>query len=155
MSDRKFIHKISLVVLGLLLMTSAAMAQDATPSQRAEFNKLANERRQALVKLTSLDHQAAAKIKKDEKPVAIFAQQTALQDKLDLLEQRLEILSIRYNLPMPVTSKADASTIDQRTARGINKAFERGRTRAMKQLREDCLQMLETLDFGSFLKSEG
>ena len=142
MLNRKRTNTIVIMAIGLLFVSGPAFAGDITPAQRAEFHKLVNQRNDLERKLLKLDRQASKKIKSGEKPVVIYAGQTAMQDKLDLVEQRMEILSVRYDLAIPARPAAGSDALDARTNRRVNQAFERGRHRAMQRIRQDCLQML-------------
>jgi len=128
-----------------------------TPSQRAEFNKLVMRRNKLHVQLTQLDEQASEMIKRGENAVVVHAQQVSVQDELDLVELQLAIMSTRYNLDVPPVPGRDplpaggVAQSDDAANRGLDKAFARGRERAVKKLADDTDEFLGSIDFNGFL----
>jgi len=156
-------YPLAIMVLGSLLLLgiagiAAAVEVENQTQDKAKFEKLLSERKKLNNQLYQLDRRAAEKIKNGEDPVVIHAEQIGLQDQLDLVELRAEILAIRLGAAVPdlggqsnaygsdtVSNKEDP--VESR-ARDV---LQRGRSRAMNRLRRDCLQLLASIDFSRFL----
>ena len=82
-----------LLAVAVLLPAAPAAAGDTgpTPAVKAEFKKTCSQRTRLVRQLAKLDNQAAEAVAAGEDPVEIHAQQTAVQDELDLVQLRLEI----------------------------------------------------------------
>lgn len=125
--------------------------------ERAEFNKLVYQRNKLHAQLLQLDEQASDLLKGGKRPVVVYASQVSVQDQLDLIELRLAILSTRYGMTVPPVPGRDPgpggaiAAADDLADRHVDKAFARGRERAMNALRKDCDRFLASLDFGAFL----
>lgn len=153
----RFQQLLRLFIIALIGLGAAAVAeaQEATPQQRAEVNKLIRERDQLHQKLETLDRQATEAIKQGQDPLDLHAAQVNVQDELDLVQLRLEILATRYGLPIPAVpgeedvrhTPADTEEMD----RAVRETLARGRNRAMAQLHEEHRLFLASLDFSSFL----
>ena len=142
------------VVAVIALVPIAANADSIRPTDRATFHKLVNERNTLHRKLSKLDRRAADRLKRGDKPVSIHADQVATQDKLDLVELRLEAMAARFGLEVPAVPKPRSpqdAALDS-FAQVANRAFSRGRNRAMDELRRQTLDMLRTIDFTLFLE---
>lgn len=128
-----------------------------TAKQRAEFNKLVLQRNKLYSQLTRLDTRASDMIKGGENAVVVHAQQVSAQDQLDLIELRLAILSTRYGMAVPPVPGRDPDTrgiivaADEGGNRDVDRAFARGRERALSALRKDADRFLASLDFEPFL----
>jgi hypothetical protein len=141
----------------MLAYTPASFAQDVAPEQKAEFRKLVRERDQLHRELLRLDRRATSAMKNGSQPVGLFAEQINVEDRLDLVQLRIEMMSTRYDLPLPALPgennvkgvASETESFDQR----IDQAFARGRTRARTALGRDCAQFLGSLDFTEFLGS--
>jgi hypothetical protein len=141
-----------------LAMTAPGVAQDASPSQKAEFRKLVSERDQLHRQLVQLDRRAAASLREGTEPLGIYAEQINLEDRLDLVQLRLEMMSTRYGLPLPALPgeknidgvASEAESFDYR----VDQAFARGRSRTRTQSRRECDQFLRSLDFSAFLDTD-
>ncbi|MEM8738329.1 MAG: hypothetical protein AAGG38_07620 [Planctomycetota bacterium] len=156
---RKMLAGLSVLVLGLglgFVATPSASAQEASPEQKAEFNRMVRERNQLHRELEGLDAKAARMVKEEKDPIEVNAQQVSTQDQLDLVQLRLEILSMRYGLrlpPVPGTGGSEEETVDGKTKERVmaEKAFSRGRDRALALIREESEQFAASLDFKAFL----
>jgi len=141
----------------LLPAPEAALAQQATPEQRAEVRKLIRQRNRLHQKLEALDQQAAEALKEGRDPVSVHAEQVNVQDELDLVQLRLEMLATRYGLPIPaLPGERDVRTQSDQTEqeeldRAIKESLSRGRNRAMAQVRAEYERFLASLDFTEFL----
>ncbi len=148
----------SLLILPALAGVAAAADSNDQAQDKAQFQKLLSERRKLSTKLYQLDQKAADKIRGGEDPVIIHADQIGLQDQLDLIELRAEILAIRLGETLPdigggnagyeSTSTNEKDPVETR-ARDV---LQRGRSRAMNRLRRDCLQLLASIDFSRFIR---
>jgi hypothetical protein len=140
-------------VLFVCSLSAAAWAQDVTPSQKAEFYRLLNKRNALAAKLGQLDRRAAEALKQGEDPVTIHAAQISTQDQLDMMQLRLELLGTRLGLAIPAMPQTRGDGV---TATGDlirTRDLDRGRSRAVEKLRDDCLRMLRSIDFRPFLDS--
>ncbi len=131
--------------------------QPFTPKQKGEFHKLVIRRNKLHAKLRSLDSQASDLIKSGQRPLVVHAQQVSVQDQLDLVELRLAILGTRHGVwvpPVPGRDPAPDGGLmpqDDPASRSVQRAFARGRDRAVKQLRNDATHFMASLDFWAFL----
>ncbi len=138
-------------------MAPPGMLQPVTPQQRAEFNKLVQQRNALHRKLARLDEEASGRMMHGENPITVHADQVSLQDQLDLMELRLAILGTRYGLPVPPPPGSEGAGAgagaapDDGANRNLDKAFARGRERAMEKIRGDTDKFLADLDFRTFL----
>jgi len=146
---------IGIIVIALPTATPLSAAQTATPEQRAEVRKLIRERDQLHRQLEALDERAAEAIKEGENPVDLHAEQVNVQDELDLVQLRLEILATRYDLPIPaLPGERDVRTDGdeaEEAERAIERSLSRGRTRAMSRVHADYERFLGSIDFSEFL----
>lgn len=142
--------------------TSVAMASQSsrrrlTPEQRMEYSKLVHRRNRLHAELTRLDKQASDLIKKGENPLVIHAEQVSVQDQLDLAELQLAILATRHGVavpPLPGRDPApDSGTVvpEDEWDQDLQRAFARGRERALVSLRRETDRFLASLDFRAFL----
>ena len=129
----------------------------ATPKQKAEFNKLVLRRNKLHMRLELLDEQASELIKRGHDPVVVHAQQVSALDELDLIELQLAMLATRYELTVPPVPGRDPlpngqiARPDDNANRSLDRAFARGRDRAMKLLHEDADRFLSSLDYETFI----
>ena len=138
-----------------LVMPITAVAQEATPSQRAELRQLVRERDQLARRLDALDAAAVARLKAEQPTLEINAQQISVQDQLDLVQLRLEILATRYGLPVPpppseASAESDAKDGQARNAEA-ERAFTRGKQRTLTAVRKEAKQFAAAIDFSAFL----
>lgn len=129
----------------------SASAQEVSPEVRAEFARLTRERAQAHAQLQKLDRQAADRLRDGRNATEVHAEQINTQDKLDLLQLRLEVLATRYGLPLqPVEQPASADGGDP-VRQATDRVFSRGEARAREQLQRDAAELLASIDFSDFL----
>ena len=150
-------HKYAAVVLVVLLggCVATAWGDEVPPEQVVEFRRLVAQRNQLHQKLAALDKQAAETIKRQEQPVRVHAEQIAIEDQLDLIQVRLEMMAMRYDFnipPVPSMEEADGADGETRNRRSASTDFERGRQRALEELRKQTQQMLQSIDYHEFLK---
>ena len=86
--------------------------------------------------------QASALIKNGKNPVVVHAHQVSVQDQLDLVELQIAIQATRYQFPVPPLPGRDTATgstaLSAGQSQNMQKAFARGRERALIQLRSSC-----------------
>ncbi|MBI9016553.1 MAG: hypothetical protein JEZ07_04745 [Phycisphaerae bacterium] len=144
--------KTILIVFGLLMMPSILMAEidQEEIKNKAEFQKLLIQRKNLFNELTKLDQQALEAVKQGQKPTSIHAKQVSVEDKLDLLQLRLETLSIRFGYDIPELKKKDDKATNSQDPAG-NDAFQRGRERTKQQLAQQTKDLMAAIDFNVFL----
>ncbi|WP_432798540.1 hypothetical protein [Poriferisphaera sp. WC338] len=142
-----------LVLMLALATTSFAENKKSQVKERAIYHKLLNERQVIRQRLNQLDRRAAHLMQQGQDPVVLHAEQVSLQDKLDLIELRLEIVAARLGLEVPVGNvEAEAANPDEDPVKAkAYKAFERGRNRTMVRLRQDAKRLLSSINFTRFL----
>jgi len=150
---------VTIMAVAMLLAALPARAGEATTARKAEFRKLVSQRNSLHTKLCQLDQKAADSIKQGNRPVSVHADQVSTQDKLDLLQLKIEVLAARHGMavpPLPSDKDLDGDgRSSDPTALRADRAFRRGRDRALIEVRRECLQFLESLDFEAFLRTEG
>ncbi len=148
----------SKMIIGLTIMMSlisgTCLAQDENEVQaRAEFNKHVLQRNKLLRELGQLDQKALAAVKDEKAATKINAQQVAAEDRLDLIQLRMETLAARYGYVIPEPPKIDEQgRIEGDGKYGLD-AFKRGRDRTQEQLRLQTLRFLASLDFSQLQSS--
>ena len=139
-----------LLIACILLATGGqALANDSqTDIQRkAEFRKLILERNRLHRELQQHDVQAAELVKQGKDATRINAEQITIQDKLDLLQLRIETMAARYDFVIPALP--DDSTASETSQYGLG-AFERGRQRTREELKRQTLRLLASIDYSEF-----
>ena len=143
-----------------IAMTDITLAAPAnpTPEQHTEFNRLISQRDELHNQLETLDREAAQHIKRGDNPLQMHSRQVTVQDQLDLVELRVDILSSRYGLPVPPLpgERAQEGESDRNgRAQSSEEVFTRGRERALVHLRNDLRWMMARIDFETFLRYSG
>lgn len=140
----------AILLFGLLILAECGQKAQANENPdvkaKAEFKKLILQRKQVSAKLEKVDEKALASVKSGDNVAQLHAEQTSLQDRLDLIQLRLETLSARYGYAVPELTKRQADEEKDPQGRPMSSAFDRGRTRTMEQLRLQTLRFLATLD---------
>ena len=86
-----------------------------------------------------------------EDPIEINAEQTAAQDEMDLLQLRLESMSIRHDLPLPRAPKpGDGLNEDKRMETKARSMFLSGQERTNRIVLKRTRRLLSRIDFTSF-----
>ena len=130
---------------------AAASAQEVSPDVRAEFARLVRERAQAHAELQKLDRQAADRVRDGRDATEVYAEQINTEEKLDLVQYRLEVLATRYGLPLTPVEAAEAPDGRDPVQKATDRVFSRGEARARQQLQEDVEELLASIDFSDFL----
>lgn len=140
--------------LMIFAFTGVGMAETVKPSteQMVSFKKKVKERDSLVQKLGTLDRAAADALKRGEKPVRVYADQASVQNRLDLLELQIDLFAARFDMDVPArpSSKRDEAKGSTKTVK-TDRAFVLGQRRAVKQLSDDCQQMMASIDFSAFL----
>lgn len=150
------------VILAMLLAFGAAgtafAGNDAPVEVKREFREKVAQRNRLVRELSQLDGKAADATVAGRDPVELHAEQIEIQDRVDLLQLRLETMAVRWDLQIPEPPSTDPAAIADRdaevTAR-VGAAFDDGRVRADAVLRARCLRMLAAIDYASFLRKDG
>ena len=129
----------------------SASAQEVSPDVRAEFARLVRERAQAHAELQKLDRQAADRLRDGRDATEVHAEQINTQDRLDLLQLRLEVLATRYGLPLAPVQAPPAADGRDPVQQATDRVFSRGEARAREQLQRDAEDFLASIDFSDFL----
>ncbi|MCH2134234.1 MAG: hypothetical protein MK116_10830 [Phycisphaerales bacterium] len=138
-----------LIIGCLVACGSTAMAISAMPDHA---RSLLRERDHLQQQLLRADQQAAEAMLRGEDPVELFAEQTGLQEQVDILQMRLESLAMRLHFDLPPLSM----TIEQFDP---NAALERhiavGRQRAITAMGQHCEvachSIMQDVSFQAFL----
>ena len=141
------------ITLMLTLTTNVQAAPKDVAKERATYYKLLNERQVIRQRLAQLDRRAAQLMQQGQDPVVLHAEQVGLQDKLDLIELRLEIVAARLGFDVPLNDPVPEvnTPADDPVRAKANRAFERGRDRTMTRLRTDAKRLLSSINFTRFL----
>lgn len=138
------------VMLAIAGQTLAIESQSDT-EKKAEFRKLTLQRNQLHNKLNQLDIKAAGFVKANKDATKINAEQVTTQDKLDLLQLRIETLAARYDFTVPdLPNEKTAAEMAQHNANYGIDAFARGRRRTNEELKRQTLRFLASIDYSQF-----
>ena len=142
------------ILIGIVLFCSLSQVGWAVNEEevqaKAEFNKLVLQRNGLHRKLQQADISAVELLKAGKDTTKLNAEQITIQDRLDLIQLRLETMAARHTLAIPpvpkpkVQSGTGGGTADSDLGYAV---FARGRTRTIKQLRLQTLDLLASLDF--------
>jgi len=152
----KSFHVLLTTLTAILMMSLApcpalAGPGETTPAIKAEFKKLCSKRAQLVRTLAKLDNKAADMLASGEDPIEINAEQTAAQDEMDLLQLRLESMSIRHDLPLPSTPKpGDGLDEEKRMETRARSMFLSGQERTNRIVLKRTRRLLSRIDFTSF-----
>ena len=129
-----------------------------TPQQ--QFNLQLRERNTLYRKLYRLDAEAASAVKRGQEPIETYARQQSAQDRLNVIEQRLAILSSRHRFDVPEPPESPSAEAARRALSGNDVTSERrqnaesiaadGIARTEALLREQVRTMLASLAFEGF-----
>lgn len=142
------------VLLCTSLACSPALAADVPTEVKSEFRQNIVKRDRLVRELAAIDAKAADAVAAGKAPMALHAQQTELQDKIDLLQLRIETMAMRWNLdiPSPPQPGTDQMSEARVTEQRIESAFTVGRERTDRALEDRCRTMLASIDYEAFLK---
>lgn len=136
------------------LACSASLAADVPQEVKSEFRQNIVKRDRLVRELAALDSKTADAVAGGKAPMAMHAKQTELQDKIDLLQLRIETMAVRWNLDIPAPPKPGSSEMDAAKVEKdrVESAFLTGRERTDAVLQDRCRQMLASIDYDTFLK---
>jgi len=133
-------------------------AVELTPQQ--QFNGHLRERNSLYRKLYRLDAEAASAVKRGDEPIETYAKQQSAQDRLNVIEMRLAILSSRHGYDVPEPPESPSAEAARRALAGGDATSERrekaesiaadGIARTEALLREQVRTMLAQLAFEGF-----
>jgi len=161
MKMRKYIRAAALVMILLSWGTAALADEQSTIQHKAEFRRLVQKRNKLYAQLRQLDCKAAEEVKQGSEPTRIHARQVTTQDKLDLIQLRLETLAIRNELLIPPLPKDEPDKYHNGKGTGGDSrrveesAFARGRARTRDELKSQTLKLLAAISFEQFLEKTG
>ncbi len=140
-------NRLLLLVLPLIMLSPLSPA--ATPPRTART--LIQERDQLYRQLLHRDQEAVEAWLQGRDAVPIHADQTGLQERIDMLQMRLESLAIRHGFEVPPLSVGTASDSPVLEARHL--AIGRSRTRAALADTGPrvCRAVVGQIDFTDFL----
>lgn len=144
--------RVSTMIAALgLSMTMFGVTLAETPQR--ELEQLAAERQRLHAELTAADRAAARSVLAGEKPFEDYARQTRLQEELDLVSMRMEVLASRHGLALPELSPAEGAE-DEPTA-GVAQARDVlgvGEARTQREMARTTARLLASIDFRGFLE---
>ena len=135
-------NQFALAIVCAACACAPSLATDVPMEVKSEFRQNVVKRDHLIRQLVSIDSKAADAVVAGKAPVSLHAQQTELQDKIDLLQLRIETMAVRWNLEM------SESVLSEKR---IDTAFTTGRERTDRALQDRCRQMLATIDYETFL----
>ncbi len=148
------------VILSLLLSFGTAgttfAGSDVPVEVKREFREKIAQRNRLVRELTQLDAKAADATIAGRNPVQLHSEQIEIQDRVDLVQLRLETMAVRWNLDIPEPPPTDPAMIadrDAEVATRVGATFDDGRVRTDAVLRARCLRMLASIDYTAFLRS--
>ena len=150
-----YFHKFAMLTLVLAGTCSSVMAADGPPKEvKAEFHQNVFKRDRLVRELATLDSKAADAVAAGQKPIDMHSHQVEMQDQIDLLQLRLETMSIRWNMTIPNPPKPGTDSMNESvvTAQKVESVFQDGRVRTDDVLNDRCNHMLASIDCESFLR---
>lgn len=147
----KTMNRYMIVLIAMVVVSGGAFASDIQPEKKAEFRKLVIQRNKLYKQLLTLDKQAASLLKRDKDATQVNGQQVTIQDRLDLIQLRLETMAARYDLSIPDLPSANAQELEDAAKNYGLDAFERGRVRTLHEIKRQTLNLLKSLDYSIIL----
>lgn len=148
-----YTNQFALVIVCAACACAPSLATDVPMEVKSEFRQNVVKRDHLIRQLVSIDSKAADAVVAGKAPVSLHAQQTELQDKIDLLQLRIETMAVRWNLDIPQPPKPGSEEMSESvlSEKRIDTAFTTGRERTDRALQDRCRQMLATIDYETFL----
>lgn len=147
---KSIIVMIMAATLGLL--STPTLAEPPTTEQRTEFFRIKAERDKLYREKDAVTHQATEETKKGNKPVELLARIEALKDQIEQKEDRLRILGVKYGMEVPPPPQP-AKNRKANGKRDPQDYFQGGKAEVIRQLRMECNQFLNQLNFVTFLNA--
>ena len=147
----------TLLIPALLLAgitCSSSLAAEVPQEVKSEFRQNIAKRDRLVRELAGIDNKAADAVAGGKAPMGLHAQQIELQDKVDLLQLRIETMAMRWNLEIPAPPKPGTAEMDKAAndKKMLEDSFQTGRDRTDDVLSDRCRQMLASIDYDSFLR---
>jgi hypothetical protein len=140
------------ILMAIAVVSGSALASDVSTEKKAEFKKLVIQRNQLYKQLLGLDKKAAELVKQDKDITRVNGEQVTIQDRLDLIQLRLETMSARYDLDIPDLPSVKDQQESAIAAKNYGlDAFERGKTRTMLEIKRQTFNLLKSLDYSIIL----
>ena len=142
-----------LTITAVSFITASSFGAEAPREVKSEFRQNIVKRDRLIRELAAVDAKAADAVAGGKEPLAMHAEQVDMQDQIDLLQLRLETMSVRWNMlisppPTPGVDDMDESSIVTNKIQG---AFQDGKDRTDRVLHDRCIQMLGSIDYSAFL----
>ena len=138
------------MLVSAIVLPSAVVVEAASMPRNARV--LLAERDHLQQQLLRTDQAAAEALLRGEDPIELYADQTGLQEQVDIMQMRLESLAMRLDFDLPALS----TTIETRdTGNMLEPHIAIGRQRAQTAMntrcRTACRSILAEVRFDSFL----
>ena len=150
-SYRYIAGMLAVLVITTTSVKAAAGPDTTTPAIKAEFRKLCSKRDHLLRTLVKLDNKAADMVAEGKDPIEINAEQMAAQDEIDLVQLKLESMSIRHDLVLPKPrSHEDYQDGDRELRHKVRAMFLTGHERTSRVMLQRTRIILARIDFTDF-----
>ena len=144
-------HRYQILISVITLLASGSLVWGLAPiPSRAQ--SLLHERDQLQQELLRADQSASQALLRGEDPVELYAEQTGLQEQIDIMQMRLESLAMRMDFDIPPLADSISEfdpdhVLDQSVGIGRRRA-EAAMTR---QCETACVAIVRDMNFNSFL----
>jgi hypothetical protein len=121
-----------------------------------QYRMLLGERDRLARQLYELDRRAAAAMLAGSEPTGLYSDQLAAQDSLDRVELRLQLVAMRVGRAVPPRPTEPASPLAAQAVGSepdYSRAFDRGRDRAVRVLRQQTVDLLASLDLDPMVRA--
>ncbi|MEM6457770.1 MAG: hypothetical protein AAF710_00085 [Planctomycetota bacterium] len=134
--------------------TESSTFQDRRQADSRKFNKLLYDRNTLVRKLADLDRSARrAVLASEAAPTSLFAQQQGVEDELDAVNFRLNVLALRLGREVP-SAPATAGPVIGKAGpdelAGVRVNFTRGENRTLGSIQNRAKQVLQSLDLSAY-----
>ena len=138
------------MMLSAILLASTVSIEAASMPRNARV--LLAERDHLQQKLLRADQAAAEALLRGEDPIELYADQTGLQEQVDMMQMRLESLAMRLDFDLPplstlIEQSDPADLLDAHVAIGKHRAS----AAMVQRCRTACGSIMEEMSFDSFL----
>ncbi|MEM1212057.1 MAG: hypothetical protein AAGI68_07130 [Planctomycetota bacterium] len=128
--------------------------EERRQADNRKFNKLLYERNALVRKLADLDRSARrAVLASETAPTSLFAQQQGVEDELDAVNFRLNVLALRLGREVPNAPAAAGPVIGKAgpdELAGVRVNFTRGENRTLGSIQNRAKQVLQSLDLSAY-----
>ncbi len=138
-----------MLLTAIVLPVSASFGASSMP-QHARV--LLAERDHLQQMLLRADQDAADALLRGEDPIELYADQTGLQEQVDMMQLRIESLAMRLDFDIPaLSSSIDNSDPADVLESHISIGRQRAQSAMANRCQSACGSILEDVDFDSFL----